>query len=177
MTDIVAVYGQKKIPVPAGWTQEQVKAQMARFFPELADPKIESKKDGDKTEWVFSKKAGTKGAAPAQPDRAHALRNVAASLVAYADKAQDEFTEFVGASEFEANMGGPFDEDDELGAIIEAARSALAIAPPLPEGDHQRRHVELHQAFDELLADWIAHSDGIPSRTVFELMEWSYQQT
>jgi len=57
----VAVYGQKRIPIPDGMTQEQVKAQMARFFPELADPKIESKKDGDKTEWVFSKKAGTKG--------------------------------------------------------------------------------------------------------------------
>jgi len=57
----VAVYGQKRIAIPDGMTQEQVKAQMARFFPELADPKVESKKDGDKVEWIFSKKAGTKG--------------------------------------------------------------------------------------------------------------------
>jgi hypothetical protein len=58
----VAVYGQKRIPIPDGMTQDAVKAQMARFFPELADPKIESKKEKDVTEWHFSKKAGTKGA-------------------------------------------------------------------------------------------------------------------
>lgn len=54
-------YGGRRIPVPADMTQEQAKGQMARFYPELADPKVESKKDGDKTVWVFSKKAGTKG--------------------------------------------------------------------------------------------------------------------
>jgi hypothetical protein len=54
-------YGGRRIPVPADMTQETAKGQMARFYPELADPKIESKKDGDKTVWVFSKKAGTKG--------------------------------------------------------------------------------------------------------------------
>ncbi len=55
-------YGGKRFPVPDGITQDAVKAQMARFFPELANPKIESKKDGDATVWVFSKQAGTKGA-------------------------------------------------------------------------------------------------------------------
>jgi hypothetical protein len=55
-------YGGKRFPVPDGMTQEQVKAQMARFFPELAHPKIENKKDGEATVWVFSKQAGTKGA-------------------------------------------------------------------------------------------------------------------
>lgn len=57
-------YGGRRIPVPADMTQETAKGQMARFYPELADPKIESKKDGDKTIWVFSKKAGTKGHGP-----------------------------------------------------------------------------------------------------------------
>ena len=74
----VAVYGAKRIPVPDGMTQEQVKAQMARFFPELADPKIESKKVKDATEWVFSKKAGTKGAGAKATGGgvAHALESV-----------------------------------------------------------------------------------------------------
>lgn len=54
-------YGDKVTPMPAGMTLEQAKHQMARFFPELADPSVETKKDGDKTTYVFSKKAGRKG--------------------------------------------------------------------------------------------------------------------
>ena len=57
-----AQYGGKKMPMPEGMTLEQLKGQMARFFPELANPKVETQKDGDATVWVFSKQAGTKGA-------------------------------------------------------------------------------------------------------------------
>lgn len=43
---------------------------------------------------------------------------------------------------------------------------------------HIARHKILHQAFDELLADWITHTGRLPSQaTIFELMEWSYAQT
>jgi hypothetical protein len=48
------------------------------------------------------------------------------------------------------------------------------------EPHHYLRHIELHQALDELFADFIRHH---PERTRFldmsfrELMEWSYQQT
>jgi hypothetical protein len=48
---------------------------------------------------------------------------------------------------------------------------------------HQQRHVELHRALDELVADWITHGPGAdldrrPSeRTIMELMKWSYRQT
>lgn len=55
-------YGGQTTDVPDGMTLEQAKQQMARFFPELADPKVETKKEKDVTVWEFSKKAGTKGA-------------------------------------------------------------------------------------------------------------------
>ena len=56
-------YGDRTLELPAGMTLEEAKAQMARFFPELAEPKIETKKDGDDTTYVFSKQAGRKGSA------------------------------------------------------------------------------------------------------------------
>jgi hypothetical protein len=55
-------YGDRTLELPAGMTLEEAKAQMARFFPELSEPHIETKKDGDTTTYVFSKQAGRKGA-------------------------------------------------------------------------------------------------------------------
>jgi len=44
--------------------------------------------------------------------------------------------------------------------------------------EHKQRHIELHKAFDELLADWIGHTESLPSKsTVMDLIQWSYQQT
>lgn len=44
--------------------------------------------------------------------------------------------------------------------------------------EHKARHLELHRALDELIADFLTHTGKLPSRsTVMELMEWSYQQT
>ncbi len=44
--------------------------------------------------------------------------------------------------------------------------------------EHKTRHVELHTAFDELLADWISHTGCLPSQeSVMVLMEWSHGQT
>lgn len=54
-------YGDRTMPLEPGMTLEQAKELMARHFPELADPKIETKRDGDKTVYTFSKKAGHKG--------------------------------------------------------------------------------------------------------------------
>lgn len=43
---------------------------------------------------------------------------------------------------------------------------------------HRQRHVQLHRALDELLADFIAHTKGPTlSRPIKDLIEWSYQQT
>ena len=57
----VVKYGDRTMPLEPGMTLEQAKELMARHFPELADPKVETKKEGDKTVYTFSKKAGHKG--------------------------------------------------------------------------------------------------------------------
>jgi len=44
--------------------------------------------------------------------------------------------------------------------------------------EHRKRHIELHKALDELVADWMRHTGFLPSkRQVTELMRWSYEQT
>ena len=44
--------------------------------------------------------------------------------------------------------------------------------------EHRQRHIALHQALDELVADWIMQTDKRPSaNTVLELMQWSNEQT
>jgi hypothetical protein len=55
--------------------------------------------------------------------------------------------------------------------------------------EHKRRYQELHDALDQLMADWALHSRGsgctkCPSvgclfsrHTITDLMEWSYRQT
>lgn len=45
--------------------------------------------------------------------------------------------------------------------------------------EHRKRHQELHEKLDELVADCIRHKLHFrPSKsTVMELMEWSHQQT
>ena len=43
---------------------------------------------------------------------------------------------------------------------------------------HKARHEFLHRMLDELVADWIVHTDGRPSRnTLLDLMKWSSAQT
>lgn len=43
---------------------------------------------------------------------------------------------------------------------------------------HKKRHLELHNALDELAADMLNQTDRLPSNTsVMDLMEWSYKQT
>ena len=46
------------------------------------------------------------------------------------------------------------------------------------EESHKKRHIELHQYLDELVADFINHTEKRPSETsVMELMSWSFEQT
>lgn len=43
---------------------------------------------------------------------------------------------------------------------------------------HRQRHLELHKALDELLADYLNHGGLVPSQaTVLELLDWSAEQT
>lgn len=44
--------------------------------------------------------------------------------------------------------------------------------------EHKKRHRQLHRYLDELVGDFIQHTEGLPSKTtVLELMEWSHVQT
>jgi len=48
----------------------------------------------------------------------------------------------------------------------------------MTEKEHKIRHLELHRAPDELAADFMHHTQKLPSETtVVELMKWSYEQT
>jgi hypothetical protein len=43
---------------------------------------------------------------------------------------------------------------------------------------HLERHVELHKCLDELVADFMQHTNALPSKTtVLELINWSYKQS
>ena len=42
---------------------------------------------------------------------------------------------------------------------------------------HMKRHNTLHQNLDELVEDFMAHTNRLPSNTtIIELMEWSAKQ-
>jgi len=44
--------------------------------------------------------------------------------------------------------------------------------------EHIARHHELHRRLDELVADFIRHTDRLPSQTsVMDLIQWSFEQT
>lgn len=44
--------------------------------------------------------------------------------------------------------------------------------------EHMDRHKILHKELDELVADFINHTKGLPSATtVIQLMSWSLEQT
>jgi len=44
--------------------------------------------------------------------------------------------------------------------------------------EHIIRHKELHTMFDELMADFIRHTNKLPSGTnLMELANWSHKQT
>jgi hypothetical protein len=43
---------------------------------------------------------------------------------------------------------------------------------------HRDRHIQLHEYFDELLADFLRHNkEKRLTSTIQELMDWSYSQT
>jgi len=46
------------------------------------------------------------------------------------------------------------------------------------QAEHKERHVMLHQKLDELLADWIEQTGGLPSKIMLiDFIAWSYKQT
>ena len=44
--------------------------------------------------------------------------------------------------------------------------------------EHRERHIVLHASLDELVADFISHTEALPSETaIADLIKWSYEQT
>ena len=44
--------------------------------------------------------------------------------------------------------------------------------------EHKKRHILLHKHMDELVADYMSHTNKMPSQTnLMELIEWSCEQT
>lgn len=43
---------------------------------------------------------------------------------------------------------------------------------------HKERHIFLHKCLDELLADFIKHTEKLPSKTpIFDFLKWSHEET
>ncbi len=43
---------------------------------------------------------------------------------------------------------------------------------------HKQKHIALHNNLDELVADWIMETGGLPSQSsILELINWSHKQT
>lgn len=55
-------YGDKRFSMTDDMTLDQAKSIMARHFPELSEPQIETREEDNATVFVFTKKAGRKGA-------------------------------------------------------------------------------------------------------------------
>lgn len=48
----------------------------------------------------------------------------------------------------------------------------------MTKSDHIKTHKELHENFDKLIADFLLHTEKLPSKaTIMELIEWSHKQT
>jgi len=49
----------------------------------------------------------------------------------------------------------------------------------MTEQEHRARHQELHQALDELIADFARHNPGrtYSGSSIMDLMMWSFEQT
>jgi hypothetical protein len=43
--------------------------------------------------------------------------------------------------------------------------------------EHIEEHKKLHEALDELLADYFTHAKGSTKDTILNLMAWSYAET
>ena len=61
----IFVYDSRDFPDPDPQLPvEEVRRQMAEFFPELVNADVREEKRGDDTRYVFSKRIGTKGRGP-----------------------------------------------------------------------------------------------------------------
>jgi len=52
------------------------------------------------------------------------------------------------------------------------------VKEAMTKDEHKKRHITLHECFDELLADFIKSTGAAPlRRPIIDLVDWSYKQT
>ena len=72
----IFVYDGRQFPDPdSKLAVDEVRKQLAEFFPELANAETREEKRGDDTVYAFTKRIGTKGS-PSEPDVVSILRAV-----------------------------------------------------------------------------------------------------
>ena len=127
-------YGDRTMPVEADLTLEAIKELMARHFPELADPSIETKKTDDKTTYVFSKKAGHKGNATMRALIAAINQHCIAEMIAPANVLRaaetGELDEDTNLMALRAAMSTLRDEANAVRAVANALIAAPAHGTP-----------------------------------------------
>lgn len=66
-----------------------------------------------------------------------------------------------------------------LAAWLDASPAERTTISPEAQEIHRKRHLDLHTAYTELMADFLAHNKTrFPSQvTLAELLHWSYAQT
>lgn len=64
-------------------------------------------------------------------------------------------------------------------AIAFLSRVDRLSSSPVTLEEHRLRHVELHSAVDELIADFLTHNNGslLSNTTLLDLIRWSHAQT
>ena len=64
---------------------------------------------------------------------------------------------------------------DFISEYLRMCKKALTMTP---DTEHQKKHKRLYVAVDELLTDFVSHTETLPSKTtLIEFIEWSYKQT
>jgi len=78
------------------------------------------------------------------------------------------------------NVSGSTNEllDEHILWQVEYKLEELDEMVTMTRETHIKRHVELLQCLDELVADWLTHTSCLPSRnSVMDLMRWASKQT
>lgn len=133
-----AQYGDKKMDL-GELTLERAKEIMARFFPELAEPKIETKKDGEDTVYVFTKQAGRKGSV--RKKRTQAKHKPVSRIASNLCRLRPTTVVPASAIAFDGREIPyvPIADQEFLAQEIRATQRALhmldAATPQLPRGD------------------------------------------
>ena len=132
-------YGDKRFELDAGMTLDQAKDIMARHFPELADPQIDTKKEDGATVYVFSKKAGRKGASlnriclqllKAKPAPAPDIMAAAALGIYQPAKYQPAGAQWPAVGEVPIEeINAQMDEGLQVGAVRQALLAAPSAMP------------------------------------------------